>query len=76
MLMNNHVGGSDPRHSAMFRVPLCSRDTLETLDISQEQLTDVCRFTSGFVSYVIQQFIEQPQCFESSSSFKTGISPA
>lgn len=76
MLMNNHVGGSDPRHSAMFRVPLCSEATLATLDISREQLTEVCRFSTGFVSYVIQQFIEQPQCFESSSSYRTGISPA
>jgi hypothetical protein len=61
MLMNNHVGGSDPRHSAQFRLPLCNRETLSILDVSEEEMLAICQMSTAFVANLFSQYNQSPQ---------------
>lgn len=59
MLMNNHVGGSDPRHSAQFRLPLCHQETLEILEVSEEEMLAICQMSTAFVADLFSRSIDQ-----------------
>jgi hypothetical protein len=76
MLINNITPSSDETMlpGYHFTLPLCRRDTLERLGISEKQMAAVCRFCTAYVEYVLDHIdahivAPKPRLLVSESSY-------
>lgn len=78
MLLNNvaAAAGRTKLDSFNYMLPLSNRDTLEILDLSEEQMMELCSFATQYVRYVINRVDKNPPplqelyCFDMATRFQ------
>lgn len=64
-LINNITTSAEAkqRQGTDFMLPLCNRDTLDILGLSDEQMMEVCAYCSAFVRHILDQVQAVPERF-------------
>jgi hypothetical protein len=64
-LINNITASAEATKSqgVEFMLPLCNRETMNLLGITQEQMTELCTFATSFMRFVLDKVQDEPARF-------------